>query len=239
MDANQVLQLGPLQIPVNWLILFAGLLIGAIITEKIARKRNWEKEHWTDLLITLFTTFLLVYKFGWALFDLKRVINNPATLLWTSGTYLSLLLAVAVTLVVFIIKVRKNKYQIFDLMDFGWLTFTITLFLYYLFIMDYGKITNFIFGVSIDQNSNFLYHPINWYKAFWLGILLIVRFGIWSNMSHVRLMSLYVVLGIGLLVITIFDYVTASLIIGMTIEQWVFFIITLIGGIGFLQNTKS
>lgn len=241
MDANFILQLGPLQIPITWLIIMVGLLISTIFIEKIARKRNWKKEQWTDLLIILFTTFLLIYKFGWALFDIKRVINNPAILLWTSGSTLSIFLAITITLIILFFKIRNNKYPLFDLMDFGWLTLTFTLFIYSLFLMDYGRVTTFPLGVSIDKTSSNLYHPVNWYNSLWIGLLLIMRFSIWLRLNYIRLMSLYVMLGVGLLLISVFDHVSvASLVFGMMIKQWIYFLLIIIGGIGFFDiKTKD
>lgn len=238
MDANQILSLGPLQIPVNWLILFAGLLIAVFITEKIARKRNWEKEKWSDLLLILFLSFLIVYKFGWILFDLKRVIQNPGIIIWTSGSTSSLWLAFILSALVLIYKIKKERYPIYDFFELSWLTLTITLFLYYLFIMDYGKVTSFIFGVSLEGESSYLYHPVNWYKAFWLALLLIIRFGIWSKLDENHLMLLYVAFGMGLLIISIFD-VSMQLYFGLTVEQWFFLIIALIGGIGLLRKKRN
>jgi len=227
MDENQIFQLGPLQIPVNWLVLMIGFVIAIFITERLAKKKGWEKERWSDLMITLIVSFLFVYKFGWAIFDLKRVIANPASLFWTSGNAMTIFLAVLATVIVFWLKWRKNRYPVVDLLDLSWITLTVTFFIYQLFIMDYGKTTNFITGVSINEESSYLYHPVNWYKAIWIGILLIIRYRQKENISLVKIMYYYILLGIGLLFITLFDF-SIHLILGFAIEQWIYVIVILL-----------
>lgn len=235
MDASEVLKLGPLQIPISYLLLIVGLVISAFITEKLARKRDWEKEKWTDLLIVLLFIFIILYKFGWIIFDIKSVIQNPASIIWTSGSSLGTIMAVIITILVFVYKIKKKKFPVFDVLDFSWITVTITLFMYNLIIMDYGKATTFIFGVSLPGESNYLYHPINWYIAVFLSILLILRFVIWSKLTYVKLMYLYILLGSGLLLVSIFD-VSINLYLGFTINQLAFLSMALVGGIGLIRK---
>lgn len=236
MSADQTLQLGPLQLPVFLLVLIIGLIISTFFSEKLARNRGWEKDKWSDLIISLTLAFILIYKFGWAIFDLKRVIQNPALLIWSSGSTSSIILAVIVMVGIFLFKYRKERYPLIDVLDFVWMTIVITLFTYNLFIMDYGKTTNFITGIKIDGNSNFLYHPVNWYRTVWLGILLLIRFFVWKEMNKSRLMYLFILLGFGLLLISVFD-ISVNLVYGFTVAQLAYLGLTIVGIIGLLKKS--
>lgn len=231
MDVSQVLELGPLQIPVNWLILLIGLIIATVINERIARQRDWDKGKWSDLVVSALFIFIIISKFGWIFFDLKRVINNPSSVIWTSGSTTMSIMAFLAAILYMVYTIRKKRYSFLDFLDYVWITFTVILFLYNLIIMDYGKVTNFIFGVSLD--GDYLYHPVNWYKASLLLVLLFLRFKVWKEINNRKLMQLYLFLGAGLLFVSVLD-ISINLYFGLTIEQWGYLILALTGSFGLL-----
>ncbi len=235
MDGDQVFQLGPTQLSAKWLILMIGMIIALFITEKIARKKGWEKDKWSDLIVIVGITFIVVYKFGWVIFDVRSVLENPASLLFTTGDTVTVVMAIGATVLMFIYSMRKNKYPLFDIFDFSWILYTVILLVYNLFIMDYGKSTNFFLAVAIDGESTYLYHPINWYQAGWLGLMLIIRYRMKGAFQEIQLMYAYIVLGMGLLFISIFNF-SVDMYIGFTIEQWTDILFILIGGIGLLKK---
>lgn len=236
MEANQIINLGPLQLPLSWLLLLIGLITSTYISEKIAIKRGWQKGKWSDLVITLSFIFILIYKFGWVLFDLKRVINNPSSIFWITGSTTGF--AILVVLIVIAYKIYKEKLPVIDVLDFVLISFTFTYFLISLFVMDYGKITEFFTGVKIEADSSNLYHPVNWYRSILLGVLLIFRFIIWKNPDKSKIFQLYIFLGLGLLLVSIFD-ISVDLIYGLTQEQWLYILLTTIGLLGITKYNKS
>ena len=234
MDANQVFQIGPLQLPAAWIIAAAGVLIAVFLTEKFARNFGWDKEKWMDLTITAFLVFVLTYKFGDGILNFKQIIRQPETLLWSSGSPASMILGIVFALIAFIYKIIKGKYLIKDVFQLSWIFMVITLFIYHLFIMDYGKTTQFALGVRLSDQSQYLYHPINWYQAALLGLSLILYF--WSSQQKtVNIFPFYLLIGIGSLLISILD-MNIHVYFGFTLNQIFYLLLGVIGGIG-LQKT--
>ncbi|MFV9511122.1 hypothetical protein [Tepidibacillus sp. LV47] len=224
-EANQILKIGPIQLPLQWIILFIGLFLGTFVSEQMARKKGWEKENFSDLVFTLILIVLLVYKFGWIVFDLKRVIQNPQVVIWASGTNTSFWIGILIAILYLVFQVRKKGFSWVDILQFSWFIYTITFFFYSLLIKDDGKAIQ----------SQHLYHPVNLYKAFWLGLLLILFFRWRKEFTFTKLMLLYMGLGYGLLIISIFD-VNIKLILGLTQEQWLSLLLSLIGMIGMFKK---
>lgn len=237
MEVNQVIKLGSLQIPVTLLMLSIGLFISVVIVEMLAkRKGRGTQAKWSDIVLTNLLVFLVVYKFGWVIFDLKSVIENPGLLLWTSSS--SFALALIVTLLVFLYKIRKSNYTLLEILDNVYITTIIILLTYTLVIIDYGKATDFIFGISIKGSYDYTYHPINWYKSALAIALILLRYKWRIDLDLVRLMELYISLGVGLLLISIFD-VHPNLIYGFSLEQWIYIAITLSGSIGLIRYSNK
>ncbi len=232
MDANQVFQLGPLQLPAAWIIAAAGVLLATYITEKMARKSGWEKEKWSDIIITAFIVFILTYKFGDGLIAFKQLIQNPEMLLWSSGSPISLFLAIIFALITLVYKVMKGNYRILEIIRLLWVFLSITIFIYHLFILDFGKTTTFFTGVSLENQSQYLYHPINWYKAVFIGINLVIFY--WMNskkQDKINIFAFYLSLGTGLIILSVFD-ISIHVYFGFTLEQIFYLLLGIVGVAG-------
>lgn len=237
MEANQVLKLWSLQIPVSLLILSIGLLISVVIVEILTKRKGRDIQiKWSDFVLTNLLVFLVTYKFGWIIFDLKSVINNPSLIFWMSSS--SLTMALVVTLIVSLYKIRKSNYSLLEILDNLFISFTVILLTYSLFIIDYGKTTNSILGVYVNGSSDYKYHPINWYKSGLAVALIFLRYKWRLSLNLARMMELYIILGVGLLLISILD-VHPNLAYGFSYEQWVYITITLIGSIGLIRYSDK
>lgn len=237
MEVNQVLKLGTLQIPVSLLTLSIGLFISVVIVEMLSKRKSRSTQaKWSDFVLTNLLVFLVVYKFGWVIFDLKSVIENPSLIFWMSSS--SFAMALIVTLIVFLYKIKKDNYTLFEILDNLYITIIIILLTYSLFIIDYGKATDFIFGIAINESSDYKYHPINWYKSGLAIALIFFRYKWRIDLNLAKLMELYIFLGVGLLLISILD-VHPNLIYGFSLEQWVYITITLIGSIGLIRYSNK
>lgn len=223
MDANLTFTLGPLQIPVKWLILFVALFVSVVLTERLARSRGWKKDQWFDFVIMIIFIFFIIYKFGWVI--------SPAH-------SFTIMIATGVTLLYAVYRVRKNHYPLYDLFDFTWLTLMIPLFIYHLLIIDYGKTTSSFLGIALEGESDYLYHPVNWYKALWIGLLLFFRYRIKSEMDFSRMMNYYFLAGTGLLVVSIFDF-SVKLYFGFTVEQWFDILLIFLGILGWIKTKDN
>ena len=232
MDANQVFQIGPLQLPAAWIVAAAGVLIAVFLTEIWARKLGWEKEKWMDLIITAFLVFVLTYKFGDGLLDFKQIIRQPETLLWSSGSPASMILGIIFAFIALIYKIVKGKFLLKDVLRLSWIFMAITLFIYNLFIMDYGKTTQFALGVKLSDQSKYLYHAINWYQAALIGSSINLYFWL-STRKTVNIFPFYLLLGIGLLLISILD-MNIHVYFGFTLNQIFYLLLGVIGGVGLL-----
>ena len=220
-EKGQILQIGPIQLPIQWIVLLVALFISTWITEQIARKKGWEKERWSDSVLTFVIIVIIVYKFGGILFNLKQVIQNPQLIIWTTGTNLSLLMGIILGIVYFVIHAKRKKLHWLDSLNFLWITMVITLFLFTFLIKDEGR---------ADQ-------PINLYRAIWLGFLLVTRFSWWKQPNQTQLMVLYIGLGFGLLILSMFN-INLQFVYGLTQEQWIALIPVLVGIVG-LFNKKE
>lgn len=237
MEVNQMFKLGSLQIPITLTMLLIGLLISVLTVEMLVKRR--ERVYtvkWSDFVLTHLLVFLVVYKFGWIIFDLKEVIKNPSQILWISSP--SLTMALAVTLIFFFYKMRKTNYSLFEILDNLYISIIIILLTYSLVIIDYGKVTDYIFGIYIDGESDYKYHPVNWYKSALAIALISLRYKWRTKLDLVRLIELYILLGGGLLLISIFD-IQPKLFYGFSLEQWVYIIITSIGSVGLIRYSNK
>jgi len=234
MDINLNLQLGPFQFPLALGAIFIGLAISTYLVERKLDRNKWVDEKWFDLLITLVFVFVLIYKFGWAIFSIKKIIANPSLLLWTTGSTGSVLFGLFAIVMILSYKMWRDRERALDILDFSLITIIITFFVFNLLFIDYGKTTNSFIGIRIDEQSIFTYHPVSWYKVFWLGFLLILRFRIWSKVESFKISVLYFLLGAGMLLITIFD-TPINLLLGITLEQWIWLLIVLTGSIGLIN----
>ena len=237
MDANQVFQIGPLQLPAAWIVAAAGVLIAVFLTEKMARNFGWDKEKWMDIAITALLVFVLTYKFGDGLLNFKQIIRQPETLLWSSGSPASMILGIGFALIAFIYKIVKGKYPYVDIVQLYWVFTAISLFIYHLFIMDYGKTTQIALGVKLSDHSQYLYHPINWYQAALFGISIILYF--WSSKhKRVNIFPFYLLIGIGALLISILD-MNIHVYFGLTLNQIFYLVLGSIGGIGLIFSEQK
>lgn len=228
MEKEQILQLGSFQLPVSILMLIIGFVVAVFITERQAIIKGWAKEKWSDLIISISLVLIIVYKFGWIIFDFGRVLKNPSSIIWMSGSTSAIILAILLALIMLFYKVKKNKYPTTDILDLAWIFVVIGMFIYNLSIIDYGKSTDFFLGITMESDSNFSYHPINWYRAALLALLLTVRFIKFKTINFNNIAQLYILLGAGLLITSIFD-LSVSLFLGFTYEQWTYIFVSLIG----------
>ncbi|WP_339059992.1 hypothetical protein [Tepidibacillus marianensis] len=148
--------------------------------------------------------------------------QSPQMIIWTPGTPLSLWLGIIFALLFSLYQMKKKNLPWMDVFHLTWLTVMMTLFLYYLVIKEYGKMTSFV----------------NIYRAIWLGLLFVFYARWLKNLTYSRLMLLFMGLGFGLLVLSIFD-VNTDLMLGLSQNQWMALLFGLIGVIGFVKKKEG
>lgn len=183
------------------------------------------------MLDTLLTAILippLVWKFGPIIVQPYNLIKHPLLVLFTRGTLPYWVIGSLLAILYFLYSIRKNKLDVFRVLDY--LTFGALVFLIInnLFQWKYGIRTHLPWGISI-HSSEYTYHPINVYNLILVGLiivwLIIKRYPLGSGNHFSSFLLTY---GIGSMAITFFNY-EHPIFMELSIYQWINLVIIVIG----------
>lgn len=110
-----ILQLGPLNIKYEWLLLLLAGLTTYFVLRVMLKNKNFQKE-FIDVVMNVTILSVLIYKFSIILFRPKLIFENPIALLYFDGGTKGLVLALISGVAYLFWKVRKMKWGYVDFM---------------------------------------------------------------------------------------------------------------------------
>lgn len=222
----QIISLGPVYLPLSWIALLLLTLTTVWLAERWSPARHRIKGTVSDWMPTVLLIVLLVYKFGPALFNLKQVLQNPAFLLYSSGTGLSLVLAILLAGSWLGWKVMRSAVP-WETVDVLAIAALLTTVIYLSLFKDYGATTTAWWGW---RGVDYHYHPLNVYRLGLLLPLLIWLLKSWKTLdSGLAFIRTALWSGIVFTVTTFFDDQVGRVVLGLVPVQWAGIILALIG----------
>lgn len=213
----QVVQMGPLMLPVSWLAVGV-LTFGSVkAAEWRTPFRKWSKGQISSWLPTFLLIYLLAFKFTPTLIYPGAVFKNPASLLYSSGSEWSRLFGVTLAAAWLVRRLFKSSYPwpLADVIAVSTLTTTVA---YNLLFLDLGQTTERFWGWPGEM---YRYHPLNLYRLALLTPVLVWVLWKWPRLKPGVLFSVvFVSIGIVYTGVSFVSYSSGALYAGLTIGQW-------------------
>lgn len=235
----QPLQVGPFLLPLPWLVALLGIWIGAKVAERWVPSLAGKDGKWKERIVQSAVLFLLAWKWGPLLLDPVSLIQNPLSLLYSSGSTKGVWIAATVTGAYLWRSVRKEGIPLSSLLDAAAVTGLIAGIVYSLIFLRWGKVTHLPWGIQTEGGEQ-SYHPVHFYRALWLAG---VFAGWWNRRSRCRPGETFAWIatasGIGLLFISYTDYFPTTSVLGLSRSQWLFALLAIAGWFGGIALSRS
>jgi len=217
---QDVISMGPFIIKWSWLILgFSGFVAYLIVKNHlIGIKEEWGKEILDSVGNSIFLCFV-IWKLSLILFEPISVLNNPMVLLYFSGGYRGWILAVIFVFIYLLLQARKHNIPISSYMQFYGLGFSSAFAIYHLIS-------------AFTEKGDLVFH---------LGeVLISFIFSGWFYKNHAENQVFQAVIwfGIGQIFMYFFIDVRVEVWMGLSKEQLIFLVVTLIGFLGLSKWTN-
>lgn len=227
MFESEVLQLGPLQLPLTWLAGVLWIWVGGKTAQTgiSALKRQGFSGH----VLEASFIYLVVWKWSPVLFDPLSYLRNPAALLFASGSDKGVGVALVVAGIYLFLIFRKKKGSLPLWLDAGAITGIIAFGGYSLLFARWGEMTDLPWGWSA-VGGKYRYHPIHIYRVFLLAAV-----GLWWWRWRQQLEEGWTfawsatVTGTGLLLISLMDYFPLRTAWGLSWSQTTYACLALVG----------
>lgn len=222
----QIISIGPVFLPITLIVLVVLIFAAAWLAERLSPERNDVKGTVSEWLPTVLLIALLVYKFGPALFSPKQMLQQPALLLYSSGTDLSTMFAVILSVGWLGWKLIQSAHP-WEAADVTAVAGLLTVVIYNGLFKDYGATMTGWWGWAGDD---YRYHPLNLYRLIVLLPLLVWVLAKWRKLDSGGLFA-PIMISIGA-VYTLSSFVanqTGRLILGLTMVQWAGILVALAG----------
>lgn len=211
---EELVKLGPLIIKWNWISMLVSGLIGNLLVKQGLKAAKEEKSR--EILGMIGNSVLLsfgIWKFSIIFFNPISIINNPMGLLYFSGGYRGWILAVIFVFAYALYQSKKQSLPVMTYIRLYGLGFSSAMGTYH-------------FISSLIAHTDLLFH--------WGEILLSVIFAGWfyKGDSENQLFQAVVWFGIGQIFIHFFKDVHVEVWLGLSREQFIFLVVSLIGFLG-------
>lgn len=222
----QLLQIGPLMLPLTWLVLAVLGFASVYVAERLSPMRWHIKGVVSGELPTAIILYLLVYKFAPVLWHLPDVFSDPIAVLLTPGTPLSMMMAIILSFAWLTWAVVRSPYAL-SVADVIAFTDLLTVFSYNVIFKDLGQTT---FGWWGWRGEEYRYHPLHIYRLVLLAPLLVWGLLKWRKLASGYLFSWIAMWsGVVYTVVSFVDYHTGATFIGLTVVQWISIVVALAG----------
>jgi prolipoprotein diacylglyceryltransferase len=205
-----ILQLGPFIIKSSWLSIAVGFFIGLQIMKSKLKKVEVDQEKLVEHIFSGILITLIIWKFGPLATDPSMLWNNPWGVLYTTGAGKHLLAGATIAIIYLYLKIKRENIAltiVFDAFPFAFLPMVG---LYYLVILDYGKITEVPWGISIGDPA-IAYHPVHLYKAI---VVFVLFLRLWTSPQPLGQLHVFKAFlcfyGIGLMAVSLFELQTVA-----------------------------
>lgn len=224
----ELYSIGPFLLPLHTLLFILLGVLAALAVASICKRLDTPFQPWKDILLNGLITYLLVWKLSYLLLDPMTLISNPLRLILANGGVMGHILGAILALYVIYRSTKKESYSLFLFFDLFMYWLLITLSAYWLILRAYGLPTSLPWGLSYSGSVN-AYHPIHIYQFLISALIFLylhlkkLPFGQGKYTS-----SSFILLGIGLLTLSNLTFQVSSFL-GLSISQWFYIFIALIG----------
>lgn len=167
----ETLQVGPLMINSGMLVYIAGIAIGFLLMRLRLKNTEYVVKPIFDLLMNNILIVVLFWKLGPLLFMPSILWTKPYLILLMAGSYVEILIGIAVAIVYTLYKIRKLEIPLLvflDALPYGILS---TLMFSSLLLWQYGQPTSMPWGITVTGSHQ--YHPVNIYLLILSAMLLL------------------------------------------------------------------
>lgn len=227
---TEVWRVGPLMIQSNLMVLLIGSVIGYLIMKWRLTTTAYYQSNILDVLTNSLLILILIWRFGYLLFNPSIIWNEPGLILAASGSDRELWTGIIVSSIYVIWQIKKaniHYYVVLDLLPYGVLT---VLIINSTINWQYGLPTRLPWGISI-ANPNFKYHPIHLYMILLSAPLLIA---LWRKSKEIGQGKIFrtfsIVFGIGMMLVSLFKPQSPYLL-GLSSEQLIYMSFLIAGSI--------
>lgn len=223
MLTTDVYPLGSFLLPIKWLSLWLLIAVGGQVVTLLEKKLGKEKIKWVDPFVQAALLGFIVWRWSPLIWDPISVVKTPQSLLFMSGSEKGRWLAGAVVAGFLGWFAHKSGAGFRRLLDAATITALVAGAGYSLLFVQLGETTSLPWGIS-PEGYQLNYHPVHFYRA----ALLVAVGGVWWWKTRGRLregesfVRMATTTGVGLLVISYFDYYTRTGLLGLSDEQWLF-----------------
>ncbi|CAM4167923.1 diacylglyceryl transferase [Bacillus manliponensis] len=205
-----------------------GSLLGLIIVKQKMKKHRIPHEKVLDMLTNVILIIMITWKFAPAVINPNWVIQSPKAILLTGGSIIHVVIGCTLASGYILLKTRRNRFVLRILLDLLPFEIGIILITYSFVNPVYGFQTELPWGTYV-YGSEFTYHPIHLYE-----IIIVIFLLIWLWIRKIKLGSgiymSYFLIGAGITRIML-SFLTEqnSFLFGLSVEQWIGFILISIG----------
>ncbi|SMO48526.1 hypothetical protein [Melghirimyces algeriensis] len=230
MLTTEVLPLGSFLLPISWITLWLGMFAGGKAAEKWLPPETGQKAvKWSEGFLFAALIWFIVWRWSPLLWHPLSVLDHPGNLLFVSGSEKGEWLAWAAACGFLGWFSWKRRCSFWNAVDAAAITGLVTGWGYSLLFVRLGEVTTVPWGISPPGYQE-TYHPIHWYTVL---VLTAVFVSWWKARSHLRPGGTFrwigVSSGVGLLIVSYFNYYPVTGIWGLAREQWLFVAMALMG----------
>lgn len=228
-------RLGPFLLPVTTLALALLVWLSARAADRLLPE---DKARWSERFLGAFLLYLILYEISPLFTDPVSILRHPSAILYLSGSPKGAMIAGGITAVYLTLSFRRLQIPLSRGLDAAALVALFTGIGYSIIFQNWGKPTDLPWGIIIGEGVRV--HPIHLYRLLLLSAIL---FWWWRGRSRLRPGETFAWVslagGIGLLIISYFDWEPLTVWLNLSWSQWAFVVIAVAGWFGSLFVARS
>lgn len=227
--------MGPFLLPVTTLVFAVLVWLSAKATDRLLPEG---KVSWTGPFGGALLLYLILYEVSPLFTDPVIVFQSPLAILYVSGSPKGAIISAGITAVYLALVFRRRQISLFRGLDATALIALLTGLGYSFIFQKWGKPTDLPWGIFIGEGVRV--HPIHGYRFLLLAAIL---FWWWRNRNRWRSGETFtrtaLAGGIGLLILSYFDWEPLTVWLDLSWGQWAFIFIAIAGWLGNMVITRS
>ena len=223
-------RLGPFLLPVATLAVAVLVYFSAKAADRLLPE---ERALWSERFGVAILLYLILYKISPLFTDPTSVLHHPSSILYLSGSPKGAIVAGGITAVYLAAAFRRLQIPFSRWLDAAALVALFTGIGYSIIFHKWGKPTDLPWGIFIGEGVRV--HPIHGYRFLLLAVIL---FWWWRNRNRLHPGEIFawtsLAGGIGLLILSYFDWEPLTVWLNLSWSQWAFIGIAVAGWLGSL-----
>lgn len=228
------IRLGPFLLPVTMLALVVLVFFSAKAADRLLPEA---KTLWSERFGGAILLYLILYEISPLFTDPVSVLQHPSSILYVSGSPKGAFIAGAITAAYLAVAFRRSQIPLSRGLDATALVALLTGIGYSIIFQKWGKTTDVPWGIFIGEGVRV--HPIHAYRFLFLSFILLWW---WRNQNRLRSGETFawtsLAGGIGLLILSYFEWEPLTVWLNLSWSQWTFIGIAVAGWLGSLAFAR-